>query len=182
MVKVLLFVATLFVSQIICSARNETAALSCCPKVNAAEQLCNVNPYRYSYCRAAATCDTTTNSCSGRVKFALLTTIDSSPVLYGYSKPISVPPEHLITFFMGWIYCVTAIGLAMIIWQQNNQPMRSRNIYLNVVELISQLMHIRILVGQQESDPCFLTASLTIVCLSANKFALLAQVRIYNVH
>ncbi len=67
-------------------------------------------------------------------------------------------------------------GFLLILWQRNNQPFRTRNIYIHIVEILSQFTLVRGLLGQLETDPCFMTASICLVCMVPERFGLLAQV------
>jgi hypothetical protein len=55
--------------------------------------------------------------------------------------------------------------------------MRTRNINFYIVEIIIQLLLIRLLMGQKATDPCFLTYTVNLVGLSSGMFNFFAQVR-----
>jgi hypothetical protein len=155
--------------------------LEFCGNVNSTAQLCSATHYRYAYCTSPAICDVDTKICSGnRNYFYVNNQVDNSPVRHAFTKPVYLP-EKLSHFFMNWGAAVMTVGLFFIIVQRNKQPMRTRNYYLIVVELFSQFLLVRMVMGQQEYDYCFLSNSVNVVGLSCDRSTLLAQVRFYRI-
>jgi hypothetical protein len=78
---------------------------------------------------------------------------------------------------MTWGAIISLYGIILVFYQRNKQPMRTRNINFYVVEIIIQLLLIRLLMGQKATDPCFLTYTVNLVGLSSGMFNFFAQVR-----
>jgi hypothetical protein len=102
--------------------------------------------------------------------------VDYSQPKIGFSRPLDLIPDYLSQLHMGWGYLLTVLGFILLLWQKNKQPMRTRNIYFNVVELICQLLLVRTVMGQTVSDPCFMNYVFALVCITAEKWMLIAQV------
>ncbi len=140
---------------------------TCCPKLSPATELCNANIYRYLYCTLPSTCVVNTTLCS-----------DNSQQIFGFSRPLYHIQEQHADFYWHWGLGVTLSGLVLIFMQRNNQPMRTRNIYIHIFEVVAQMLFVRVMMAQSESDPCILTQSINIV--TPVKITTLAQLYIFK--